>query len=72
MTPQLPVPVEPEKKETLPPREIIPSCVLKVTGEEDCPSVEDVLSASSLPSVDQARLHPSRLSIFAPQHHHHS
>lgn len=57
MTPQLPVVVDSEKKEKLPPREIIPYSVLNVTGE-DCPSVTEVLSATRLPSLDQARLAP--------------
>lgn len=57
MTPQLPVVVDSEKKEKLPPREIIPYSVLNLTGE-DCPSVTEVLSATRLPSLEQARLAP--------------
>lgn len=57
MTPQLPAGVEPEKKEKLPPREVIPYSMLNVIGE-DCPSVTEVLTTARLPSLDQARLIP--------------
>lgn len=55
MTPQLQAGVDPEKKEKLPPREIIPYRMLNVIGE-DCPSVTEVLSTARLPSLEQARL----------------
>lgn len=80
MTPQLPVVVDSEKKEKLPPREIIPYSVLNLTGE-DCPSVTEVLSATRLPSLEQARLAPffflsmssqmfSRQLLFKASDHH--
>lgn len=65
MTPQLPVAADSEKREKLPPRELIPYSVVNVTGE-DCPSVTDVLSAARLPSLDQARLAPFSLANVQP------
>lgn len=53
MTPQ-PGGADSERKEPLPPRDVIPYRMLNVIGE-DCPSIAEVLSTARLPSLDQAR-----------------